>query len=43
MVATSPNTIGRVRAYDTRQLFNSMDALKPIIVAMIDDTADQQT
>mgnify|MGYP000315482617 CR=1 FL=1 len=29
-------------AYDMRQLFNFMDALKPIIVAIIDDTADSQ-
>lgn len=27
--------------YDYRQLFNFMDALTPIIVALIDDTADQ--
>lgn len=29
--------------YDHRQLFNYMDALKPIIAAMIDDTADTQS
>lgn len=28
-------------AYDHRQLYNAMDALKPIIVAMVDDIADQ--
>lgn len=28
--------------YDTQQLFNSMDALKPIIVALIDDMADRE-
>lgn len=29
-------------AYDTQQLINFMDALTPIIVALIDDTADQE-
>lgn len=28
-------------AYDARQLFNSMDGLKPIIVALLDDIADR--